>query len=224
MTLPPSLRAGLVLAVFVGVGLAGVAVVHERTAERIEAAERAVVLDRLAAVLPEGHDNEPADAAYERPSPFEGAAPMRIFPAYSGSDYLGAAAEIETPEGYSGPIRLLVGLTPEGEIIGVRTVAHRETPGLGDAIEAGRSDWIRGFSGRALGDPPADDWAVARDGGAFDGITGATITARAVVDAVRAVVVDHDQHPEAYRGVDQAEHAEPIELDTETASEEGAGP
>jgi len=67
----------------------------------------------------------------------------------------------------------------------VRVLAHRETPGLGDVIEADRSDWIRGFAGRALGDPPLSAWALRRDGGAFDQFTGATITPRAVVRAVR---------------------------------------
>jgi len=217
VTLPPSLRAGLVLAAFVGAGLAAVAIVHEQTRERIEAAERQVVLDRLAAVLPEGHDNTPEAAAYQRPSPLPDSEPLRIYPAYRGDTYLGAAVGVKTPEGYGGTIHLLVGLRPGGEVVAVRPVAHQETPGLGDAIEPGRSDWIRQFNGRALGDPPKADWRVRRDGGAFDGITGATITSRAVIGAVRAVLADYRAHPEAYRGREHAAEDRPAGRETTEA-------
>lgn len=88
-------------------------------------------------------------------------------------------------DGYSGDIRLLVGVYADGRIAGVRAVAHRETPGLGDKIELRKSDWILDFEGRALGDPPFKQWTVQKDGGVFDQFTGATVTPRAVVTAVR---------------------------------------
>ncbi|MBK5935795.1 RnfABCDGE type electron transport complex subunit G [Halorhodospira halophila] len=221
MTLPVSLRAGGILALFVGSGLAAVALVHEQTREQIATAERQMVLDRLAAVLPDGHDNAPEEQVYERPNPLDHATPLRIYPAYADDTYLGAAVEVETPEGYAGTIRLLVGIDADGEIIGVRPVAHRETPGLGDAIETARSDWIHGFDDRALGEPPEADWRVRQDGGAFDGITGATITARAVIDAVRAVLIDHAAEPEAYRGEAHAEDATAIDPEADDRSDEG---
>ena len=92
------------------------------------------------------------------------------------------------PDGSSGPIELLVGVNADGTVAGVRVLAHRETPGLGDPIEASRSDWVLAFAGRSLGDPPPAGWTVRRDGGAFDQFTGATITPRAVVHAVRRVL------------------------------------
>jgi electron transport complex protein RnfG len=88
-------------------------------------------------------------------------------------------------DGYNGPIRLLAGIGRGGRLTGVRVVSHRETPGLGDGIEAARSDWIRGFEGKSLADPAPPGWAVERDGGEFDQFTGATITPRAVVEAVQ---------------------------------------
>ena len=99
-----------------------------------------------------------------------------------------ATSEAVAPDGYSGPIRLLVGVNADGTVAGVRVLSHRETPGLGDPIDAARSDWIHGFEGRALDDPPAAAWTVRKDGGAFDEFTGATITPRAVVHAVRRVL------------------------------------
>lgn len=101
------------------------------------------------------------------------------------------------PEGYNAPIRLLVGLTPDGELTGVRVLDHRETPGLGDAIERRKSDWILQFDGKQLGDPPYERWAVDKDGGAFDALTGATVTPRAVVRAVRDTLVYFERHREA---------------------------
>jgi electron transport complex protein RnfG len=87
-----------------------------------------------------------------------------------------------------------VGINIFGEIDGVRVVSHRETPGLGDAIEANRSDWILSFDGRSLLDPFYNRWAVRRDGGVFDQFTGATITPRAVVTAVRDALVYFESH------------------------------
>jgi electron transport complex protein RnfG len=85
-------------------------------------------------------------------------------------------------EGYSGTIRFLVGVTLNGEIIGVRIISHSETPGLGDKIEAEKSDWIDSFAKRAIENTGV--WAVKKDGGDFDQFSGATITPRAVVKGV----------------------------------------
>ncbi len=100
------------------------------------------------------------------------------------------------PDGYSGEIRLLVGVLADGSISGVRVLAHRETPGLGDPIEIERSDWITGFNGRSLGNPVLAQWDVARYGGDFDAFTGATITPRAVVRAVKNTLIYFAQNRE----------------------------
>ena len=89
-------------------------------------------------------------------------------------------------DGYTGDIDLLMAVDREGSLLGVRVVAHQETPGLGDAIEADRSDWILQFDGMSLRIPAPEQWAVRKDGGDFDQLTGATITPRAVVAAVKA--------------------------------------
>ena len=74
---------------------------------------------------------------------------------------------------------------PAGRILGVRVLKHTETPGLGDKIEAKKSDWVHAFAGKSLGEPAADKWAVKKDNGVFDQFAGATITPRAVVRAVK---------------------------------------
>jgi electron transport complex protein RnfG len=89
------------------------------------------------------------------------------------------------PEGYGGSINLLVGIDSQGAITGVRVIPpHFETPGLGDAVEVQKSPWILSFNGKSLANTPESRWWVKKDGGEFDAFTGATITPRAVVDAV----------------------------------------
>ncbi|MEX2365840.1 MAG: electron transport complex subunit RsxG [Pseudohongiellaceae bacterium] len=91
-------------------------------------------------------------------------------------------------DGYSGDIRLLAGINPDGSLSAVRVLAHQETPGLGDKIELRVSDWILDFQGRSLDNPPAPQWRVKKDGGDFDQFVGATITPRAVVNGVSKVL------------------------------------
>jgi len=100
------------------------------------------------------------------------------------------------PDGYSGQIELLVGIDAEGRIRGVRVTRHHETAGLGDRIDRARSTWITQFDGRSLGNPPEERWNVRKDGGAFDQITGATLTPRAVIHAVAGALKHFRQHRE----------------------------
>jgi electron transport complex protein RnfG len=105
-----------------------------------------------------------------------------------------------TAPGYAGDIALIVGIYADGTVAGVRVIRHKETPGLGDKIEVERNPWIQGFSGKRVGDPPLERWKVKRDGGDFDQFTGATITPRAVVAAVRRALLYVSNHREAVFG------------------------
>ena len=100
-----------------------------------------------------------------------------------------AAAFNVNAKGYSGNISLIMGVKANGEILGVRVLAHSETPGLGDKIESDKSKWIYSFNGFSLDNIPDSQWAVKKDGGRFDQFSGATITPRAVVKAVKAGLV-----------------------------------
>ncbi|HBQ6636558.1 electron transport complex subunit RsxG, partial [Klebsiella pneumoniae] len=89
------------------------------------------------------------------------------------------------PDGYSGAIQLLVAADFSGTVLGTRVTEHHETPGLGDKIELRLSDWITHFAGKVIHGQGDSHWAVKKDGGDFDQFTGATITPRAVVNAVK---------------------------------------
>lgn len=93
---------------------------------------------------------------------------------------------VVAPDGYTGDIHLIVGVNADGTLAGVRVLAHKETPGLGDKVETKKSDWIYSFNGKSKVN--AQSWAVQKDGGQFDQFTGATITPRAVVNAVGRVL------------------------------------
>jgi len=96
-----------------------------------------------------------------------------------------AILQVTAKNGYSGEIELIVGVNFDGSLAGVRVTRHRETPGLGDQIDHSRSEWIEQLRGRSLINPTPDQWRVRKDGGEFDQITGATVSSRAVTNAVK---------------------------------------
>ncbi|MDR3409803.1 MAG: electron transport complex subunit RsxG [Formivibrio sp.] len=109
----------------------------------------------------------------------------QVYQAKQGGKTVAAVLEAVAPDGYAGKIKLLVAVGSDGRTLGVRVVSHKETPGLGDYIDAAKSDWILQFDGKSLSAPPADRWKVKKDGGAFDSNAGATISPRAMVKAVK---------------------------------------
>lgn len=189
--------AGGILALFAVAGTSLVALTHEATDERIAANQRAATLATLHELVPEErYDNDPVtDAITVTDRQALGSRePLTVYRARRDGEPVAAVLTAVAPDGYGGPIRLLVAINHDGILAGVRVVNHSETPGLGDAIEAERSDWIHDFAGRSLGNPPLEDWRVEKDGGTFDQFTGATITPRAVVAAVRRALQYYEEH------------------------------
>jgi electron transport complex protein RnfG len=187
----------LLLGLFAVVGTGLVGLTHEATAQRIAANERAALLRKLhRIVLPERHDNDIfADVIKVKDRELLGSRePVAVYRARMDGKPVAAVLSPIAPDGYGGPIKLLVGINQDGTVAGVRVLSHKETPGLGDAVDEERSDWVLGFDGRSLGNPPKDKWKVKRDGGVFDQFTGATITPRAVVNAVRKALVYFEKH------------------------------
>ena len=182
------LRAALTLAAALGAAVALLALVHEATQDRIAASERArraAAFDRVLGTATYDNDLLTDRIEVRDPELLGTDASVPVYRARLAGRPVAAILEAVAPDGYSGSIRLLVGVTPDGRLLGVRVLEHQETPGLGDAIEERRSDWIRSFDGRSLGQPLAARWRVRKDGGDFDELTGATVTPRAVVAAVR---------------------------------------
>ena len=203
----PVIVSGLLLGLFgvLGAGLVGLS--HQGTAERIARNEREALLEQLERLVPAGQiDNDMLGDAIEVSAPGAlGAATTRVYRGRRGSQPVAAVLSPVVTQGYSGPIQLIVAVRADGRLSGVRVLGHRETPGLGDKIEIERSDWILGFNGKSLLDPPASGWRVRRDGGAFDQFTGATVTPRAVVRGVRASLEYFADHRSHLFGIEQAQ-------------------
>ncbi len=192
-------RAAVVLAVFAAAGVLLVALTHAATRDRIAEVERQALLRSLHAVVsPEAHDNDPAaDVVEVRDARLLGTdAPVPVYRARRGGESVAVILTPVAPDGYAGRIKLMVAVNQDGTLAGVRVLSHQETPGLGDLIEERRSSWILRFTGRSLSDPAPERWKVKKDGGAFDQFTGATITPRAVVKAVRNALEYYGVHRE----------------------------
>ncbi|MDR2260499.1 MAG: RnfABCDGE type electron transport complex subunit G [Azoarcus sp.] len=165
------------------------------TREAIARAEERDLRDALAQVLPEGFaDNDLAAASAG--VDMGAAAPVTVYRARRAGVVEGAVFEV-SGKGYGGEIVILMAVDKAGTLLGVRVLKHTETPGLGDKIEAKKSGWIDNFAGKALGTAA---WAVKKDGGDFDQFAGATITPRAVVEAVKKGLETFARHKAAILG------------------------
>ena len=180
-------KHGITLAVFAAFSTGLTAAVHALTEPAIEqqaVRQQQQLLDQV--VPPEIQDNDMLSECYLVTDRALGnGAPHRVYLARKQGKAVAAAIESTAPDGYSGSIQLLVGADFDGNVLGTRVTEHHETPGLGDKIELRLSDWITHFSGKKVESAQDAFWAVKKDGGGFDQFTGATITPRAVVNAVK---------------------------------------
>jgi electron transport complex protein RnfG len=191
------LTTALALLGFAIVGAVLLAGTYGMTRPSIEKSEREAKIKLISQVLPAGsYDNDLVGSA--RPlaaDPLLGLnRPGQYYPATLGGKPTAVVLEAIAPDGYGGPIKLLVGIMPDGRLSGVRVTAHNETPGLGDYIDIAKSNWIHVFDGKSLENPKPDDWKVKKDGGAFEYMAGATISPRAVVKAVKKSLEFFAQH------------------------------
>lgn len=181
------LITGAILGGFAVLGSSLVTLTHEGTEARIAQAQKEALLRSLhELVIPEQSDNDLYhDVIDVTDSVLLGTdKPIQVYRARKAQQPVAALLTPIAPNGYGGAIKLLVAINYEGTLAGVRVLQHHETPGLGDDIEATRSDWILSFNGHSLSNLKPQQWNVKKDGGVFDQFTGATITPRAIVHAV----------------------------------------
>ena len=179
----------MVLAFFAAITSLAIGWTYLSTQSEIELAERRAEARQLMEIFPEDtHDNELVDDTFvlEAETSLLGLRQARQgYRVRQGERVVGVILPATARDGYSGDIRTLVGVRSDGSVAGVRVVAHKETPGLGDKVDLRKSPWILGFNDRSLDNPALSQWSVSKDGGAFDQFTGATVTPRAVILATR---------------------------------------
>ncbi len=181
-------KGGSLLALAVAAAITLTAAVYLVTNQKREQARRQLLLDQITALMPEAvfkateiHQAETLDLTLSALVTIN-----KVYPVTRGGQPA-AVIQAVTTQGYSGDIQLLAAMDSTPKLIGVAILSHSETPGLGDKIEASRSDWLTQFSDLNIDSIPANAWRVKKDGGDFDQITGATITPRAIVNAVASI-------------------------------------
>jgi len=192
-----SIRSGILLALFALIGTGLLSFAFESTRDRIAANERDALLHSLHTIVdPLSHDNDLfTDTIMVTDANLLGtSSPVTVYRARKQGRAVAAVFSSIAPNGYNGAIKLLIGINFNGVLTGVRVVIHKETPGLGDAIESERSDWILDFASKSLANPSPENWKVKKDGGVFDQFTGATITPRAIVKAVKNTLLYYQTH------------------------------
>jgi electron transport complex protein RnfG len=193
-----SRRGALVLFLFAAIGTALLSFVFSLTEETIiqrEDEEKLLIVDQI---LPhEVYDNRvlrdwikiPPDAALLKTNEV-----TKVYRARKGGQPAAVLLEAVGPNGYGGKIRLILAIAADGELLGTRVLAHNETVGWGDYIEAHKNKWINIFSHTSLERYKPKDWQVKKDGGRFDYVTRSTISARAVVAAAHRALQYYEQN------------------------------
>lgn len=190
---------GLILAIFACASTGVVALTQYLTKDQITKQEQIQLQSILNQVIPHSlHDNELYKSCTLVTDPALGTdQPMHAYIATQNGEPSGLAIEAIAPDGYNGAIKVIIGIKHDGTITGTRVLSHQETPGLGDKIDLRVTDWILSFTGKQVTEQNIETWKVRKDGGQFDQFTGATITPRAVIKAVKNTAQFVNQHREA---------------------------
>lgn len=180
------------------------------TRERIAQEQRKAEEKALLQIMPANtHDNSMLDDVIVVSSEAPGLGlrgERKIFIARREGSAIGVIIPVLARDGYTGDIDLIVGIREDGSVAGVRILAHKETPGLGDKVDLKKSDWVLGFKDTSLQAPEPELWKVKKDKGHFDQFTGATITPRAVVAAVKRALDYFAENRERLLANEEAHH------------------
>jgi len=187
----PIQKNSQILALFAIACTAIVGLVNELTKDKIKAQEQQQLLTTLHSIIePSRYDNDiTQDCVTFNYHSLENSkntkAVQTAYIARKNNNTVAVALTSKAPDGYNGNIELIIAINMDNSISGVRVLKHQETPGLGDKVELRKSNWITSFNDKKLLSKTDSRWAVVKDGGMFDQFTGATITPRAVVKAVK---------------------------------------
>jgi len=191
-------RSTLGIALFAAVTAGVIAVTQVMTRERIILNQQEHQARALYEILPRELDDQLHRQSIMISAPELGfAEPITVYQSIQNGEVAAVILPAIAPDGYSGDIRMLVGIWRDGRVAGVRILEHKETPGLGDKVELAKSSWVLSFDDKTMDSSNDPRWRVRKDGGDFDQFTGATITPRAVVRSVaRAVQFYESRRPE----------------------------
>jgi electron transport complex protein RnfG len=189
------IRTALLAAIIGAAAAFAISASHDFSKERIAANRRARLIASLNSVLdPALRERDLATVRIDATDPLLGNEPVDVYVAEDGGMPVAVVFATTETEGYNSTIHLMIGVSRDGVLTGVRAVSHRETPGLGDQIDIQKSKWITQFDGKSLATPERSLWLVDKDDGKFDSITGATVTSRGVVKGVKNTLLYFERH------------------------------
>lgn len=185
-------KNGLILAIFAAVCVGLIAITYYITRDTIAGEMEAALARTLNQLVEQSEYNNDVYhdcTLIEDTSKLGSNKPLKAYRMRQNGKPVAVVMESVAPNGYSGKIAMVVGIYADGTVAGVRVTDHKETPGLGDKVDANKSDWVLSFAGKSLSNPEPEAWAVTKDGGQFDAFTGATITPRAVIQQLAKTLV-----------------------------------
>ena len=195
-------------AVLFGITLAasaGVGVVNMITEEPIAAAKEAATKAALTEVLPAFDATEAEELTIDE-------MPITVYTATKEGAVSGYAVQSMTKQGFGGVVRLMVGFTPEGEVVNVNVLEQTETPGLGTKMADEGNVLLASVKGQKLEEKKLVNGklAVKKDGGDVDAINRAWMAYKSVVTgeapadaasgATAAAAAERTNEPEAQEG------------------------
>lgn len=179
-------KTAAIMATFAGIAALLLHLTYQLASPVLSAQAQERLLSELNALIPaQAYNNDLAqDIAYFSVAELDAKKPIVVYRARKDQQPVASLLQVTAPNGYNGAIQLLVGVWADGRLAGIKVLAHKETPGLGDYIEDKRSNWSQQFIGKSLKEPSIARWKVKKDGGVFSYNTGATITPRAIIATV----------------------------------------
>jgi Na+-translocating ferredoxin:NAD+ oxidoreductase subunit G len=191
----------VILVLLASLGIGATYLVQHTSAPRI-AAEKLLIDSRnlLDLLSTESYDNQPL----EQPLALEntGLANSTLLGGYLATKTGQPSAVLLRSQtlGYEGSIELLIAIGASGKVLGVKTLKQSETQGLGGRLADWPNAWLQTFSGKSRTEPADNGWALKKDQGQFDQIAGATITSRAVINAIHDALRYFDEHQQQLIG------------------------
>ena len=191
-----------ILILLIALGIGATYFTNIGTAGRIEAQQHAIANRSVLEVLPaDRYDNQPlAQPVLAGPLALAHSTLLGGYLATRNGQPSAVLLRSQAP-GYEGSIELLIAIDPLGRLLGVKTLRQSETPGLGAAIAGWPNAWLQAFTGKSRQAPEDSGWALSKDAGQFDQIAGATVTSRAVLQAVHDALRYFDEHKAQLTGV-----------------------
>ena len=193
-------RNSLGLGIFAILTAGLIAITNQLTHDTIEDNILEAQISAFNEILPNNlYDNDlTTDTALLTANPLLGSEEkIKVHIARLNGEVTGFIFETIAPRGYNGNLDMLIAINKDGVVTGSRVISHKETPGLGDKVDLKKSPWILSFENKSLTNTTLKGWAVKKDGGDFDQFTGATITPRAVVRAVKNTLIYFEQNKNA---------------------------